>query len=271
METVPAKENSASGAQADELYVGYLPTPPAHRRFLRRLVPPLGLGFVAAGLLLAWSFGSPGDAVWDTQAAREFEGVLMTDPYAMIRVTNAGAHQSETLVLVAEGKHGAAELVAGLDGRRARVRGHILERDGRRLLELTAPPTPLALQTPAPSGPDVRADLPVAPPTAEPLGSVTLRGEIIDPKCYFGAMKPGEGKTHKECATLCIAGGIPPMFLVRGANGERVYYLLTDADGAAANTIVLPYLADPVEITGALERRGDLVFLKIDADGIRRL
>ena len=39
--------------------------------------------------------------------------------------------------------------------------------------------------------------------------NVTLKGEIIDPKCYLGAMKPGGGKTHKACAMRCIAGGIP--------------------------------------------------------------
>jgi len=48
--------------------------------------------------------------------------------------------------------------------------------------------------------------LPVA---QKPLGNKKIRGEIIDPKCFFGVMKPGSGKTHKSCAARCLSGGIP--------------------------------------------------------------
>ena len=68
-----------------------------------------------------------------------------------------------------------------------------------------------------------------------PLGGATLAGEIIDPKCYFGAMKPGEGKIHKACATLCLRGGIPPMFMTTDEQGRHVYYLLTKPDGRGSN------------------------------------
>ena len=51
------------------------------------------------------------------------------------------------------------------------------------------------------------------------LGVATLRGEIVDSKCYLGAMKPGDQKTHKACATLCIRGGIPPVLVERLPGG----------------------------------------------------
>jgi hypothetical protein len=32
------------------------------------------------------------------------------------------------------------------------------------------------------------------------LGEVQLTGEIVDSKCYFGVMNPGNGKVHRDCA-----------------------------------------------------------------------
>ncbi len=71
---------------------------------------------------------------------------------------------------------------------------------------------------------------------------VTLKGEIIDPKCYLGAMKPGGGKTHKACAMLCISGGVPPMLVTRDANKQETFYLLTTDQGGVANELVLPFV-----------------------------
>ena len=36
--------------------------------------------------------------------------------------------------------------------------------------------------------------------TETALGEATYRGEILDSKCWFGAMQPGQGKPHKSCA-----------------------------------------------------------------------
>jgi hypothetical protein len=99
----------------------------------------------------------------------------------------------------------------------------------------------------------------------------TLIGEIIDPKCYLGAMKPGGGKTHKACAMLCIAGGIPPMLVTRDAQRQETFYLLTTYDGQMANGLVHPFVGDLVAVTGRLERHGDLLIFAITASEIRRL
>ncbi len=257
------KRSNTNGS--NELYVGYLPTPPRYRRFLFLLVPLMVLGFVAAGVLLARSYRSPGNAVWDTSQPREFEGVIAARPYAMIRVADDGMPGGvRTMLLVQEGKRGGADLVADFDGKPVVARGYVLEGDNRRLLEVIEPIRPLDAP---PAGLLQR----LAALVAEPRGRVSLRGEIIDPKCYFGAMKPGEGKTHKACATLCISGGIPPMFLTRDAEGNRSYYLLCGIDGAAINQAVLPFVADPVEVSGELERWGDLSLLRIDPGQIRRM
>ena len=45
-------------------------------------------------------------------------------------------------------------------------------------------------------------------PSYQPLGAVTLTGEIVDSKCFLGVMNPGNLKPHKACAIRCISGGI---------------------------------------------------------------
>jgi len=40
-------------------------------------------------------------------------------------------------------------------------------------------------------------------------GEFDLVGEIVDSKCYFGNMNPGNGKVHRDCAVRCMSGGIP--------------------------------------------------------------
>jgi hypothetical protein len=96
-------------------------------------------------------------------------------------------------------------------------------------------------------------------------------GEILDSKCYLGAMKPGDGKGHKACATLCVTGGIPPMLLVWTPDGGRRHLLLVDDRGHSARGLVLEALGEPVTVTGRPGRTGDLETLAIDAHAIERL
>ncbi len=252
-------------AESTEFYVGYLRTPPRLAAFWKWAAPGVIAATLAAGWFLSRSQNDPGDGVWQ-DGLQTFVGRVAAVPYAHIRVASRSPGAGvETILLVSEGKRGGAAAIAGLDGRMARVTGTLLERDGLKLLELSGDAVPVADDALS-SGREVR---PAAPATAS-LGAVTLRGEIIDPKCYSGAMKPGEGKTHKACATLCIAGGIPPMFVSIDEAGRRSYYLLAGRDGGALDERILPFVADPVEVTGELERRDDLQVLRIDPTNIRR-
>ena len=109
------------------------------------------------------------------------------------------------------------------------------------------------------------------PGGAVDLGIQTLRGEIVDSKCYLGVMKPGRGKPHRACATLCIRGGIPPVLRVETGSGEYRHFLLTDKAGGAINDRLLDLIAVPVEIAGRVLRTGDLLVLETDPKTIRRL
>ncbi|MBI5862989.1 MAG: hypothetical protein HZB38_00470 [Planctomycetes bacterium] len=259
----------------NEFYVGYLKAPPRIAVFLRWSAPTLILAMLGLAWRLSGAQNDPGDGVWHDES-ESLVGRIGATPYPHVCVLSKRAdHPIETILLVSEGKHGGGERVAALAGQIARVRGTIVERDGIRLLELADDEL---LERADSLSPADAADLAASEtnPRRDSLGRVTLQGEIIDPKCYSGAMKPGEGKAHKECATLCIAGGIPPMFVTLDAAGKRSYFLLTDPAGRALegrvlHEQVLPFVADAVEISGELEMRDDLALLRIDPTSIRRL
>lgn len=250
-----------------DFYVGYLKMPATLRAFVIRVLPVLLAATAAVAFFLSYSQGDPGNGVWEDNALPSFVGRAETSPYPLIRVsTDDRAAPVATMLLVGEGKHGGSQSVEALAGRFVRIEGTVLTRDHVQLLEVAKvtevdPRAALASKTAAR----------LMSTSVEPLGKATLRGEIIDPKCYCGAMKPGEGKTHKACATLCISGGIPPMFVTFDTEGRPSYYLLTNPEGGPLDDRILPFVADPVEITGVLERRYDLTLFKIDPADVVRL
>jgi hypothetical protein len=260
-------------SSTDEFFIGWLPMP---RRYVRFLIPVAVALLVVAGgaaATLALAQRDPGTAVWHTDNIRTFDGIAFIRPYAMIRVAGERPEDSpRTLLLVEDGKFGALarveQIVEGrADGVAVRVTGTILHRDGRWMLELVEGEKGMRRLTP-----EEQAKLPfLGWPAPEVLAEhVTLRGEIIDPKCYLGAMKPGGGKTHKACAMLCISGGVPPMLVTRDAGKNETFYLLTTTDGGVANEQVMDFGGDPVEVSGRLERHGDLLVFRIAFEGVRR-
>ncbi len=97
-----------------------------------------------------------------------------------------------------------------------------------------------------------------------------LVGEIVDTKCYLGAMKPGRGKPHRGCASLCIRGGIPAALLVRTDRGERELVYLVDFAGRPLGPELLEWVGQPVSAIGLLRRADDRLFLAIfDSRSIR--
>jgi hypothetical protein len=104
------------------------------------------------------------------------------------------------------------------------------------------------------------------------LGEVMLAGEILDAKCWFGAMRPGFGKTHKACAALCARGGLPLAFCEGPDCGaEHFAPLFVDAQGRAHGRAILPYVGDPLIVTRARKVRiGDVVQLRADLADLQR-
>ncbi len=248
----------------EEFYVGYLPLPTGHRVFLRFVLPAILWLMVAMAALIAARMRDAGTGVWESSERRVFVGTLDVSPYPTLRQAREMGGADAPLgsfLLVEAGKLGGRAGLVEMQGRTVQVAGSILRRDGRAMIEL------------APGENAVRPDSDTAVPLSARIaaGHTTLRGEIVDSKCYLGAMRPGDGKTHRACAQLCIAGGLPPMLVTRDAGGNASYYLLIAPGGTAANDLVRQFVAEPVEVSGTLERVEDLVFIRLDAGGIQRL
>lgn len=84
-------------------------------------------------------------------------------------------------------------------------------------------------------------------------------------------MRPGEGKTHKLCANLCLIGGIPPMFVVYRADGPPEVLLLADLQGGPVTDALLDDTARYVELSGTVERRADLLVFRVDPATLKHL
>ena len=239
-------------------YVGYLPTAPAGiARFVRRALAGMAVGIAALAGALVVAQNPFAPSLFEFGVERTHEGILREHPYPALEV--AGSGDAGSYALVAPGKFGAGPLVQGLDGARVRLDGALIERRGRRMLEVK-PGSIARLDTPAATA-----------ETGSDLGPVTVRGEIVDAKCFLGVMNPGSSKVHRACAVRCISGGAPPILWARGREGSEAYLYLTGADGRALNREVLPFVAAPVEIAGRVERVADRWYLRADPRDIRRL
>jgi hypothetical protein len=64
---------------------------------------------------------------------------------------------------------------------------------------------------------------------------------------------------------------VPPILRVETANGEFRYFLLTDETGGEINDRILDFVAEPIEITGRVSRRGEFLVLAADPSAYRRL
>ncbi|MFT5108104.1 MAG: hypothetical protein ACI9UA_003747 [Pseudoalteromonas tetraodonis] len=99
----------------------------------------------------------------------------------------------------------------------------------------------------------------------------TLRGEIVDAKCHLGVMNPGCFKPHRAWAIRCLAGGVPPLLVVRTTDGQLAHYLLVGEDGAPINEAVFDFVAEPVEVSGSLKTIGERKVIYVDPGKITRL
>jgi hypothetical protein len=239
----------------NDFYVGYLPkAPDGIARFVRRIVFALGLLAVGAALILVLAQMPFANSAFEYGKPTTVEGVIAAQPYPMLRVLRPGeAGQVEKYsryLLVAPGKHGADDLVAAFDGKTVRLQGQLIFREGGTMVEVVpgsfTPAKPAALiETPI-----------------RDLGPATLMGEIVDSKCYLGVMNPGNGKVHRDCASRCLSGGIPPLFITAG-RGEQFLLVGLDGRGLMRDTLG-EFVAESITIQGEVLQRGESRLLKID-------
>jgi hypothetical protein len=259
----------SSPSVRDEFFIGWLAMPPGYARFLKPAAFAVMVIVSLTAAAIAILQRDPGTGQWDDGHVVTLRGVAMTAPYAMLRVPG---ETTRTYLLVEDGKFGALERTSRFvngrsEGVPVEVRGTILHRGDRWMIALEAGDSGMRSLT----ADEARSLPPLLPNDARTIAEMTtLRGEIVDPKCYLGAMKPGGGKTHKACAMRCIAGGIPPMLVTREAGGGETFYLLVTESGGVANEELFSFVGDRVEATGRRERRDDFLVLRTSPAAIRR-
>jgi hypothetical protein len=279
----------------DEFYIGYAPPmPPQIARFVRRAVLTIAAGVPLAASLIAIGHVRLDGGTFDYGRPRTIAGVITTRPYPAIHVDarDTQGHEAsgrQWALLVAPGKHGAGALAAPFDGQRVTLDAMRIQRGTAVMLEVTpgsiaGEPVPrkpageasreapdgrlragaasvdersaVAVDHVAPAVHETdEAAATVVSPSSSRGAAVTLRGEIVDSKCFLGVMVPGEGKTHKDCASLCLRGGIPPAFVVRDREGRTALMLLVSESGGslAGHEAAVRLAAEPIELTGVIE------------------
>ena len=253
----------------DEFYIGWKDqAPPAIGRYVRRTAGLLlGLA-IGLGVLLAVAQRTIGVSVFEWGQVKGFAGILRSQPYPHLLVPRPGANDGPTsfssYYLVNPFKFGLDPAIASrLDGKTVSLKGTLIYRGEQTMIEVVAD----SIQPV--EGSEGKLSQFQGGSTVN-LGRQTLIGEIVDSKCYLGVMNPGALIPHRACAIRCISGGIPPVLLVRQTDGPALCFLLVSSDGKAVNKEVLDLVAEPVEITGELERQGSLFILRADPATYRR-
>jgi len=267
-----ARQPASAPPPDDEFYIGYdPPMPPRIAARVTRVVAAViaASAVVAMAALAAHRRLAP--AAFDFGRPQPLVGDLRRTPYPEL------AGEGPPALLVGRGKRAADAELEGIPDGPVTLAGTRIERDGHRMFEVV--PGSIRALTASKSG---TKSVPVGPGPSTMnwgrLGSttmgagprpahvadpadVTLHGEIVDSKCFLGVMNPGEGTAHRDCARVCLRGGIPPMLLVRGARAEEALVLLVDDAGAPIGRQLADLAGVPVEVNGRLTRDGDRLVL----------
>lgn len=272
----------------DDFYIGYLPeAPESYKKWIKRFILILLGSIILMAGLITVTQKPVSKGVFNFGHLSEMEGFLKLNPVPHLQIYNDkgayGENLYKSIILTGSNKFGADDVVKSIfknnniphsaDSFYVQLKGTLIYNDGKALFELTEGENAFITQKEIPKAMlfDSLSNEQIINGFNPYKLETFLRGEIIDPKCYFGAMKPGEGKVHKSCAIRCISGGIPAVLKVSKKEGNE-YYILYGENGQSVNQEVLDYVAEPVEIKGRFERLDDWFVLYIDPEtGIRSL
>ena len=257
-----------------DFYIGYMPkAPKGIARFVFGIVLLLFLSMGGVSYYMSTSHQFINNGTYEFGELTELTGVIRSEPVPYIRITaDEEGKVGKNIMLIDFGKFGARESVekikskvgGNLNNVEVTIRGTLIYQDGFTLLELTEKENALLRHKPLEDPAKY-----ISQPTA--MQNKRLTGEIVDPKCYFGSMKPGQGKPHRSCANLCIAGGIPPVFVVETPEKTAEYYILKGMDGRDINQEILDYVAYTTEIQGMVTSLNEWNVLYIEPEKIKRL
>lgn len=251
----------------DEFYVGYLPEAPKKTgSFVKKVIAVAGVSVCIVAILLAWYQKKFSKNTFNYGINSKVEGYYFEKPIPHLAVplgvTSDGKEIFQNVLLVGEGKAGAKDVMSrirqneskSLVGAKMELTGFMIYGNGKALLQVSL---------------EDNTNLAFLSGTVSPNESIdstdtrSVSGEIVDPKCYFGVMKPGEGKAHRSCAIRCIAGGIPP---VLHASTSDEYFLIVNERWQPANEDVLALVGDQITLMGNEVIWNDWKILKVDTN-----
>ena len=259
----------------DEFYIGWMRKAPKSfaatiKKYLLVLLPVI----VVLGALLSLSQKKFDTGNFEFGKLTEVKGIYFNTPVPILKVISGkdiwGNDNYITVPLIGYGKHGADGIMEELQkeqntsfiGKKVVLKGTLLYNDGKLLMQVDGNDKPFVKIS---NGKTNKNDLPLA----TQLGVIDVKGEIVDPKCFFGVMKPGEGKPHKDCAIRCILGGMPPVLKVTDNGGNQNYYLMVGLHGEKMNDAVQNYVATPVTIHADAVQYYDWIVLYVQSTGIK--
>jgi hypothetical protein len=259
----------------DEFYIGWMRKAPKSfamtiKKYLLVLLPVI----IVLGALLSLSQKKFDTGNFEFGRLTEVKGIYFNTPVPNLKIINGKDIWRNdsyiTVPLIGYGKHGAdgvmdelqKEQNASFIGKEIVLKGTLLYNDGKLLMQVAGNDKPFVKIS---NGKTNKNDLPIT----TQLGMIDVKGEIVDPKCFFGVMKPGEGKPHKDCAIRCILGGMPPVLKVTDNGGKQNYYLIVGPHGEKMNEAVQNYVATPVTIHANAVQHDDWIVLYVQRNGIK--
>jgi hypothetical protein len=262
---------SLSGKESEDgaFYIGWMPkAPKSFAKHVKRVLLILFPAALIVAYLLSTSQKKFSTAIFEYGKLTEVKGIYYNNPVPLLKVFDKN-NLSITIPLVGYGKHGAETAImelekekgVSLNGKEVKLKGTLIYGDGKTLLQVDKNDNPIVN-----IGGESTVQL-----QQKDLGIQTIRGEIVDPKCYFGVMKPGEGKVHRDCAIRCILGGIPPVLHVQNERGESNYYLIVGPNGEKINEAVQDLVAEPVSIEARVVQQDDWIILYTSKENIKRI
>lgn len=239
---------------------------PQHKSLLKRFLIPLFILIPILVIMVAFGQRLFNNHQFEFGNIKEFTGIYHATPYPILTISEGELPKgfSKSALLVGYGKFGAKgtmEMIAAqngqtFDNKKITIKGSLIYGDGKTLIELTEQDNSL-----------VKIHDERQPPfkTSPSPQNTDLTGEIVDPKCYFGIMKPGTGTIHKSCAIRCISGGIPPVFRVLVGRNYQ-YYLVADKNEKEINKSILPIVGESIRLNGDVRTENGWKVLYVDSD-----
>lgn len=257
----------------NEFYIGWMDkAPQSLSRHVKKVIVALIVVVPMIAIVVSASQKKFSTGNFEFGKLTQIKGIYFKNPVPNLKVFTGkdvfGNSSFITIPLIGYGKFGADGSLndiqkarnIDLNQREVTLKGTLLYNDGKLLMQIDENDSFL-VNTGNTAGPSLL-------PVAKNLGDQVIKGEIVDPKCFFGVMKPGQGKPHKDCAIRCILGGIPPVLKSTDASGRDNYYLVVSESGGRMNEVVKDFVAQPVTVNARVVKYDDWIVLYVKNDGI---